>query len=329
MGSLSKQKLKTVYLLRLLETRTDAERGLTMPQILEALEEAGITAERKSVYRDLAALEACGYPITKLPTRPVQYALVRDELGYDDVMMLIDAVQSSRFLTERKSDSLVEGLKSLVSERQRQQLDKRVHVSGRIKSQSESVFRNVDIIHQAMQARRKVGFLYFGYGTDMRRRPRHEGRCYELTPVKVVFSNGNYYLAAYDDGDGQVKTYRIDRMELLQQSDAPATRCPEAANYGLGDFEYVSFGMFQGDPQTVTLRVRQPFMNAIADTFGASAQVARATPDEAEVRVPVQVSPQFFGWVAGLDGGVAIAAPARVARQYRDWLGSLMEKAQG
>lgn len=321
-----RQKLKLVYLMRMLEEETDTECGLTMPQIIERLEALGISAERKSIYRDIAVLRETGVEIRMLPTRPVQYALVRNELGIDDVMMLVDIVQSSRFITERKSNKLVKSLKALVSERERKLLDKRVHVRGRIKNQSESVFHSVDVIHEALQRKRKIQFLYFSYGTDLKRSARHEGKRYELTPVKVVYADNNYYLAAYDDEDALIKTYRVDRMELLQVSDAVATRCAEIANYDYEDFAYQSFGMYHGDPVCATLHVDAPFMNVIVDRFGREVDVVRATQTYADVRVNVLKSPQFFGWVAGLNGGVTIKSPKRLATDYNEWLKSLIEE---
>lgn len=318
-------KSKILCLLDLLERRTDGEGGLTMPQIIEGLAAEGISAERKALYRDIAALKEAGFDIRRLPTRPVQYALVRSDLDLDDVMMLVDAVQSSRFLTERKSSQLVKALKTLVSDHQRKLLDKRVHVRGRVKSQSESVFHSVDTIHEAIQRRRKVEFLYFSYGTDLKRHPRHDGKRYGVSPVRVVFSDGNYYLAAHDAEDGQVKTYRIDRMELLQVSEAKADPAAAAAGYGEEDFSYVSFGMFAGRHASVTLRVEAALMDALVDVFGPGIEVLKAAEGWAEVRVPVQVSPQFFGWVAGLDGHVSIKAPKKVREDYRDWLRLLAE----
>lgn len=322
-------KSKILCLLDLLERRTDGDRGLTMPQIIGELGAQGISAERKALYRDIAALQEAGFDIRKLPTHPVQYALVRSDLGLDDVMMLVDAVQSSRFLTERKSSQLVRSLKTLVSDRQRKLLEKRVHVRGRVKSQSESVFHSVDTIHEAIQRRRKVEFLYFSYGTDLRRHPRHDGKRYAVSPVRVVFSDGNYYLAAYEagegDADGAVKTYRIDRMELLQVSEAKADRAAAEAAYGDEDFAYVSFGMFAGRHASVTLRVQASLMDALVDVFGPGIEVLKAAEGWAEVRVPVQVSPQFFGWVAGLDGRVSIKAPKSVREDYRNWLRALAD----
>lgn len=324
MANTNKQKLKLLYLIRILERETDPEHGLSMPQILDRLEAEGITAERKSIYRDIDALRKTGVEIKMLPTRPTQYALVRSDLRLEDVMMLVDAVQSSRFITERKSNQLVKSLKGLVSERERRQLDKRVHVKGRVKSATDSVFHSVDVIHEALQRKRKIQFLYFSYGTNLKRSARHEGKRYEVTPAKVVFADNNYYLAAYDDDDGMIKTYRVDRMELLQVSDKPATRCAEIANYEYEDFAYQSFGMFHGEQACVTLHANANMMDTIVDRFGRDIEVVKATPAYADIRVNVRLSPQFFGWVAGLNGGVTIKAPRRITADYKAWLKSLI-----
>lgn len=319
----SKRKMKLIALLHILESQTSASEGLTMPQLIDRLAQQGIPAERKALYRDIDVLRSAGYDIQKLPMRPVQYALVRTELGIDDVMMLVDAVQSSRFLTQRKSQQLVNGLKGLVSEKEQRSLEKRVHVHNRVKRQTDSVFHNVDLIHKAIKAKRKIDFSYFSYDKSLRRKARHGGKRYVLTPVAVIYADANYYLAAYDDEDDAMKTYRVDRMELLQMSDEPATRCPAIANYECDEFAYQSFGMFHGKSTMVTLRVEEALMDAIVDRFGADVAIAKEGTDYADVRVKVQVSPQFFGWVAGLDGHVGIRAPKSVVEQYRNWLAAL------
>ena len=324
MANSGNQKQKLLALLKILQKETDASGGLSMPAIIERLEAQGLTAERKALYRDINALREAGFDIQKLPTRPVQYALVRSELGIDDVMMLVDVVQSSPFLTERKSNQLVRSLKGLVSERERRMLAKRVHVQGRIRNQSESIFHSVDCIHEAIQRRRRIEFLYFSYDTKKKRVARHGGRLYVVTPMKVVYADNNYYLVAYDDVDDLIKTYRVDRMKIAQISSEPAVRSSEIANYDFGDFAYQSFGMFHGEPRCVTLRVDAELMDVIVDCFGLDVEVTKATDRYAEIRANVQVSPQFFGWVAGLDGHVTIKAPKKVSDQYRAWLQSLM-----
>lgn len=324
MANTGNQKQKLLCLLRMMQTETDINQGLSMPQIIERLEEAGIQAERKALYRDIAALREAGFDIRKLPTRPVQYALVRNELGLDDVMMLVDVVQSSPFLTDRKSNQLVRSLKGLVSDREQKKLAKRVHVQGRIRNQNDSVFHSVDQIHEAMQRNRKIEFLYFSYDTKKNRVARHEGKRYVVTPVKVVYADGNYYLVAHDSSAEHMKTYRIDRMKIAQISNERAVRNAAIANYDFEEFAYQSFGMFHGEPACVTLRAASSMMDAVVDRFGQDVEVVKSAENYAEIRVKVQVSPQFFGWIAGLNGDVTIRAPKKVVGEYRNWLKSLI-----
>ena len=146
-----------------------------------------------------------------------------------------------------------------------------------------------------------------------------------MTPVKVVYANNNYYLAAYDEEDKKIKTYRIDRMELLQVSESSAVRNEAIANYEYEDFAYRSFGMYHGSPECVTLRVDNDLMDVIVDTFGHDVSITSRNDSSANVRVNVRVSPQFFGWVAGLDGKATIQTPKHVKTAYNDWLRSLIK----
>ena len=323
------QKKKLLMLIRMFEEETDAGQGITMTRIIERFAEAGLAVERKAVYRDIAVLRESGMNIVKLRTRPVSYAYARTDLDLADITLLVDAVQSSPFLTERKSNQLVKSLKGLVSKRERALLDKRVHVRDRVKSQNASAFGNVDAIHEAMQQKRKIEFKYFSYGTDMKRRARKGGQCYVVTPVKVVYAEGNYYLAAYSDEQQGMRTYRIDRMEALKTSEQRAARNATIANYAFEEFAYRRFSMFSGEDATVTMRVNAAMMNAVVDRFGRDVELAESAGEYAMVRVRVQVSPQFFGWIAGLDGEVRIQSPRTLAAEYSSWLKGLAAQADG
>ena len=331
------QKLKILYLLRMLWTETDAEQGLTMTQILTKLGELGITAERKSIYRDIAALRDFGVDITTYRRMPVEYAVVKHDFSFGDVTMLVDAVQGSRFLTERKSRQLVRGLKGLASVRERSLLDRRVHVAGRIRSQSESVYHNVDTIHEAIAAKRKVQFLYCRYGTDLELHPTLDAatgraKLYVQTPVKVAFVGGFYYLAAWCDEREQMLTFRLDRMRLLQTSDEKATRNDVTRAYAYEDFEYQAFDMYDGQPAGVTLRVKAAGMGVIVDRFGRDVVVTDAVPEEGgpawsgacDVHVTVRLSPLFHGWLASMRDIICLTAPASAVEAHRAWVAGLM-----
>ena len=194
--AINRQKLKLLYLMRMLEEETDAERGLTMAQIIGKLEALGISAERKSIYRDIEALREFGVDVRTYQRAPVEYAVEHRAFAFAELQLLVDAVQSSRFLTQRKSDALVEGVKQLASRRQRALLDKRVHVEGRIKMQNESVFGSVDRIQEAIALKRRISFVYFKYDAAKRKALQHNGERYIETPVQLVYAEG-YYLSLY------------------------------------------------------------------------------------------------------------------------------------
>ena len=202
------QKLKLLNLAKMLYERTDESHGLTCPEIIAGLAEAGIEAERKSVYRDLDALRDFGLDIAKLPTYPVSYALVSRTFTAAELMLLTDAVQSSRFLTVRMAHRLTEGLASLGSCHQAAALSKNVHVEGRIKMQNESVFHHVDTLHEAIRRHRQVAFRYVKHDVNKHPQPQGGGRIYCETPVCLIYSEGCYYLIAYNEKHDSFPSYR-------------------------------------------------------------------------------------------------------------------------
>lgn len=327
MAANGKQKLKLLYLYQMLDEQTDAEHGLSMAQILEKLEEQGITAERKGIYKDLNVLREFGCTINTIQRSPVEYTMEKAGLNLAELTLLVDAVQSSRFLTQRTADRLVKKLSALASVHEREALKRRVHVDGRVKSQSDSVFHNVDTIHEAMRQKRKVAFLYYKHDSSMKPVVQHEGKLYVQTPVHVVFANGFYYLIAWSDNRGDFVRYRIDRMRLLQVSGEKATRNQQIATYDFEDFAYQAFGMFEGKPISAKLRVAPDAMDVVADRFGTEIPVRPRKDGGAEVSVTVRKSAQFFGWVAGMNGAAVIAGPKKLAEEYRTWLQTLASQA--
>jgi len=327
MAANGKQKLKLLYLYKMLDEQTDAEHGLSMSQILQNLEEHGISAERKGIYKDLGVLREFGCIITTIQRAPVEYTMEKPGLDLAELTLLVDAVQSSRFLTQRTASRLVKKLSALASVHEREALKGRVHVDGRVKSQSDSVFYNVDTIHEAMRQKRKIAFLYYKYDNNMKPQAQHEGKLYVQTPVHVVFANGFYYLICWSDNHNDFVRFRIDRMRLLQVSAEKATRNQRIANYDFEDFAYQAFGMFEGEPVSAKLRVAPDAMDLVADRFGTSIPVRPRKDGGAEVSVTVRKSAQFFGWIAGMNGAVAIAGPKKLVNEYRTWLQGLASQS--
>ena len=327
MAASGKQKLKLLYLYKMLEEQTDSEHGLSMSDILERLAAEGIDAERKGIYRDLDTLREFGCSIATIQRAPVEYTMEKAGLDLAELTLLVDAVRSCRFLTQRTAARLVKKLSALASVHEREALKGRVHVDGRVKSQSDSVFHNVDAIHEAMRRKRKIAFLYYKYDCDMKPKAQHDGKLYLETPVHVVFANGFYYLVAWSDNRSDFVRFRIDRMRLVQVSDERATRNQEIANYAFEDFAYQAFGMYEGEPVRAKLRVAQDAMDIVADRFGTDLPVKPCPDGGAEVSVTVRKSAQFFGWIAGMNGAVTIAGPKKLAEEYRAWLKDLAAQA--
>ncbi len=353
------QKLKLLHLMQMLYDETDEDHGLSTPQIIEGLAERGIDAERKSIYRDLDTLREFGLDIVRLPTRPTRYALASRAFSHGELMLLTDAVQSSRFLTQRMANRLTAGIASLGSRHQGRSLKKNVHVEGRIKMQNESVFHHVDTLHEALAQRRKVTFRYMKYDADKRPVAQKDGRLYRETPVHLVYSEGCYYLIAYNEKHASFPTYRLDRMQGLRITDEPGARNEAIATFDAGAYSARTFSMFGGATRRITLRVDETLMGALIDRFGKDVETAvveetgsgagaggrsEATADSGpgtttgatgdsepgaprSVRAYVTVapSPVFFGWLAQFGRGMRIEAPSDLAAEYAAYLRDILE----
>lgn len=319
------QKLKLLWLLKILSEETDEEAGLTMPQIIEKLAERGVSAERKGIYRDIEALREFGLDIAVLRRSPVQYALASREFSLPELRLLADAVQSSRFLTEAKSEELLRSLGTLASKRQAGVLERRVHVEGRIGSQGESVLRSVDCVSEAMRQGAKVEFAYGKRDASKTVRLRREGRTYVATPVRLVYSDGSYYLVTYNDEHRDFTTYRVDRMVGLRVSQEPASRNEKIATFDAGLYEKRAFGMYGGRPVAVTLSVDEQAMDGVVDRFGEGVESYDQGDGTARVHVTVMESPVFFAWVAQFAGAVRIVSPGSLADRCAEFFENIAQ----
>ena len=316
----NKAKLKTLYVKQILEEETDAEHGLSMRQIIDRLGQLGIKAERKSIYRDIEILMEFGCDIRTYQRNPVEYAIVRRDFKLDELMLMVDAVQSSRALTSRQANSLVAKIKMLASDHQGALLDRRIYVLGRIRTKSESVFANVDVIHEAMRLRRKVEFTYHRRDVDGECRATRDGRPYVVTPVEVVYADGFYCLIAWDDDRGNLVDYRLDRMGKARVSDSRASYNDEIDHHVYDKAKYDYFGRFGGEEVFATLRVRADKVEILMDRFGEAVELSRIDDKFARARVRIRKSDQFFGWIASMGKTVTIDGPKSLIGEYKDYL---------
>lgn len=243
-------------------------------------------------------------------------------------MLLVDAVESCKFLTTRQSNRLIANLKTFANNRQRALLDRRIHVDGRITSKNDSVFGYIDILHDAMRQNLKVEFTYYHYDVDGERYATRDGKPHEVTPVGIAFSDGYYYLTAWNDDYENMTEYRIDRMGKLRVSDSKGTKNDQITHHVFDKEDHERFGRFSGKPVTTTLLVDADKVEIVMDRFGENAQIRRMDENAAKAIVKVYASEQFFGWVAGLGGTVRIDAPKSLKKEYKEYLLKLAEETE-
>lgn len=322
------QKLKILHLVRILETKTDDEHGLTGPQIIEELAQVGIDVERKTLYRDLDALRKFGYDVQKYHRRTVEYGLASRRFEDGELRLMADAVQSSKFLTKRKSDKLVKEIAKLGSMRLANDLRKQIHVEGRIKTQNESVFYNLDAIQRAITAKKKVEFQYFKHDENKNRVLQRNGEKYRETPVQLMYMDDCYYLIVWNDKHEGFANYRVDRMLHISVSSEEATRNEKIATFDVAKYQQRVFGMFNGDPVAVSLRVKSPAMNAVMDRFGKDVVCTPAGEGECLVNATVMEAPTFYGWLAQFGTDVVIESPESLRKSYAAHLRKILEACE-
>ncbi|WP_165063116.1 MULTISPECIES: YafY family protein [unclassified Adlercreutzia] len=321
----NKSKLKLLYIMQMLQNETDEQHGISMAHIIENLNELGIYAERKSVYRDINVLREFGMDIKIYKRKPVEYAIAQRSFELPELMLLVDAVESSKFLTVRQSRALTTNIKLLASNSQRKQLDRQIHVAGRIKNKSDGVFEYIDTIHKALRDRKKISFVYCKYGVDGKKHPTHDGKPHIVTPVKVVYADGFYYLTTWNDKHENFTEFRIDRMERLKVSDEHAASNNAISNHMFDETAHEYFGRFDGEGVIATLHVQGDKVEILMDRFGEHARISPIGENEAQALVRIRKSEQFFGWIASMGGAVTIDKPKSLLQEYKDYLRRLLE----
>lgn len=314
------QKIKLLFLMDLLDKQTDEEHTVTMKDILNAMEENGIQAARKSVYSDIETLKQYGMDIEYRKEQPEGYYLASHRFELAELKLLVDAVQSSRFITEKKSRSLIKKIESLASRHEASCLQRQVYVSDRIKTMNESIYYNVDKLHTAISKEVKIRFLYTQWTVDKTTALRNNGRFYHISPWALNWTEENYYLIGYDKEADRLKHFRVDKMLKIEISEEKREGKEMFCHFDPAMYSRKTFGMFAGTEEMVTIRFPNRLAGVVIDRFGKDTVIKKAGEDCFTARVQVAVSEQFFGWLTGLGKGVIIVSPQKVAGEYLELL---------
>ena len=320
------QKRKLPLLQKLLLAETDEEHPLTVPQIIERLAREDIKAERKSIYDDLESLRLFGLDVQSRKGKTPGWFVGDRDFELPEVKLLMDAVQSSRFITQRKSDALIRKLEGLASVHQAGQLQRQVYVSGRIKVMNESIYYNVDKLHTAIAGQKAITFKYFDYDIARQKVFRQEGKRYVVSPYGLIWNSENYYLVAFNHTHQELRHYRVDKMAELVVTSLDREGKDQYPDFQLAQYGQKHFGMYSGQEMRVTLRGRRDKAHLVWDRFGQDVILVPDGEEHFTVTLPVVMSPQFFGWLLGLDGSITLLGPREAVSAYRRRLTSTLEE---
>lgn len=312
------QKFKLYRLAEIMLECTDDEHYLTMAEIKDALAAYDITADRKSLYQDLRDLEVLGIEVEGEPVgNRYHYHVIGRTFELPELKLLVDSIQSSKFITERKTASLIRKLEKLVSKYDAQKLQRQVYVSGRIKTMNESIYYTVDAIHNAISENKKIKFQYFQWNVKKEMELRHGGAYYHISPWGLSWDDENYYLVGYDSESDMIKHYRVDKMLHIRFSDEMREGREHFRKFNMADYAKKSFGMFGGEEETVKLLVHNSLAGVIIDRFGKDVMLFPADEAHFTVNVNVHVSRQFLAWVISLGENVTLIGPENVVEKMQ------------
>jgi len=315
MAKSDNQKLKIFYILDYLQKNSHEDHPVRAAELISMLDrQHNILCERKTVYSDIAALQEYGIDIVSVPGKNGGYYIASRNFEMPELKLLIDAVLSSRYLTEKKSRELIEKLCNQCSIHDAKLLRRDVMVSGRVKSMNETIYYSIDTIQEAIAENKQITFRYFDWGVDGKRHFRDKE--YIASPYGLCQENENCYLLAHSQRHG-VTSYRIDRMCYIQISEMPRASCPELTGKALTEHANRLFQMYSGDQITVKMRFHKDLCNVVMDRFGRDTMLIPDGEDYFNFTVSVAVSPMFLSWVIGFGKKARILYPQSVIEQYK------------
>ena len=321
------QKLKLLYLVKIFMEETDDDHGLTMPQLISKLNAYGVNADRKTIYMDLEELRTFGFDIiTEQDGRSWYYHVGAREFELPELKLLVDSVQSAKFITDRKSNELIRKIESLASKYDARKLQRQVFITGRVKTMNESIYYNVDKLHEAIGTDRQIRFRYFQWNVNKEMELRRDGAWYRTSPWGLMWDDENYYLVAYSAEDCKIKHFRVDKMLNISITEQRREGQQEFEQFDLPHYTRSLFGMFSGEEKKVTIEADNDLVGVMIDRFGKDIIIAPEGEDRFRITVTVAVSNQFLGWIIALGDGVKIVGPEEVVEKMRQEARRLAEQ---
>ena len=314
-----RNRYRVLYLLKYLQEKTDEKHGITVKDMQDFLKEHEMSADRRTLYRDLEELRGMGYDIIAQRGKgECRYFIASRDFELAELKLLVDAVQSFKFMTEKKSRSLIEKLKGLVSEQDARFLEQQSSPNSQYKSLNEEVYYNVDRIHSAIRDNKQIRFQYFQWTVSKQMALRHDGDWYYVSPWGMVWDDENYYLIAFDRENQEIRHYRVDKMLHIESQPENREGQEQFDEFDIASYSRKMFGMFGGETVQVKLMCDNEMAGVMIDRFGTEVTMVPVDAERFYVLVDVVVSEQFLGWVISLGDGVTICEPESAVRAMRE-----------
>jgi len=319
MAKSDNQKKKILYIMKYLLNNTDEHHPVTTNELIEHLDDLGISAERKSIYTDIETLIDFGFDIEIAGSgRSTGYYIASRDFELAELKLLVDSIQSSKFITHKKTTELIKKLETLASVHQAQLLHRQVYVTNRVKQVNESIYYNVDEIYNGISHNSKIKFQYFRFNLAKEKVFRHDGAFYEVSPFALTWDDENYYLVAYDSEAKIIKHFRVDRMANISMTKQPRDGRDVYDALDMAVYARKVFGMFLGEEKKVRMRFDNQLIDAVLDRLGRDAMLIPDGDTHFTVTSDIVVSPQFFGWICGFSDLAQILGPEDVVKQMKD-----------
>ena len=310
---LSHQKLKLLYLMKILLEKTDEEHTMTVPKMIEELSHYGISAERRSIYDDLEYLKLFGIDLCTRKSKTHDYFVASRDFELPELKLLVDSVQSSKFITYKKSIELISKIEKLTSIPNAKKLHRQVYVSNRVKTFNETIYYNVDKIHEAIAANKQITFKYFEMNVDKKKVYRKNGDLYTESPVALSWDDENYYLITYKQKYDNYAHYRVDKMESIEISDDDRILNDEP--FDLSEYSKATFGMFGGEETSVSIKFENELVGVVLDRFGNDVRIVKSDEKHFICTVNVALSPHFLAWIFSFGSRAEIISPDYVINE--------------
>lgn len=324
-GARSNQKLKILYLAKILLENTDANHDITLQEIIDKLSANNVTAERKSLYDDIAQLDDFGIKIRKTQYgKTYHYQVINRDFELAELKLLVDSVASAKFITGEKSNELIRKIEHLASKHDAAMLQRQVYVAGRVKAMNRDIMENVDAIHNAIAQNSKISFQYFQWNVKKEPELKKDGARYVISPWGLSWDDENYYLVGYDSDAGMIKHYRVDKMLHIKVENISREGRYKFKELDMAAYAKKMFHMFSGEEQNVEILCENRLAGVMIDRFGKDIRMLKADEEHFRIVVKVAASMHFIHWIMALGDGTKIIGPENLVEEVRGEINRLM-----